>query len=70
MKRLYHHWIRKRRWGFVGQELRKDEWVERRVVEVIEVELTGRKGRGRQRLRKFEWVLIDWVSEVKNSLAI
>ena len=45
--------IRERQWRFAGHVLREQEGIERHI---IETELEGRRARGRQRMKLFDWM--------------
>jgi len=46
--------IRRRQWRFVGHELRREGGIEKNI---LEVEMTGKRARGRQRLKMFDWIM-------------
>jgi len=46
--------IRRRQWRFVGHELRREGGIEKNI---LEAEMTGKRARGRQRLKMLDWIM-------------
>ena len=46
--------VRRRQWRFVGHELRREGRIEKNI---LEAELTGKRARGRLRLKMLDWRL-------------
>ena len=46
--------IRRRQWRFVVHELRREEGIEKNI---LEAERTGKRARGRQRLKMLDWTM-------------
>ena len=46
--------IRRRQWRFVGHELRREGVIEKNI---LEAEMTGKRARGRQRLKMLDWIM-------------
>ena len=55
--------IRRRQWRFVGHKLRREGGIEKNV---LEAEMTGKRARGRQRLKMLDWIMEKFrVKDVK-----
>ena len=46
--------IRRRQWRFVGHELRREGGIEKNS---LEAEMTGKRARGRLRLKMLDWIM-------------